>query len=95
MEDLEEMAPLPPLPPLPLKAKIKPGRRSIDPTGTTKHVGYRSTGAQKSHLIDVACELGYKNVSDLIRHIVHGWLTTYEKTNGARKAKKQATNNTP
>ena len=71
-----------------VKKKAKPGRRSIDPTGTTKHVGYRSTEVQKNHLVDVAAELGYKNVSDLIRNIVHGWLTTYEKTNGARKATK-------
>jgi hypothetical protein len=92
MDDLNEQ---PPVAPVPQKVKIKPGRRSIDPMGATRHVGYRSTGAQKSHLIDVACELGYKNVSDLIRHIVHGWLMTYEKTNGARKAKKQATANTP
>jgi hypothetical protein len=61
------------------------GRRPIDPQGQTKHVGYRSSEMQKNHLIDVACDLGYRNVSDLIRHIVQGWLTTYEKTNGARK----------
>jgi hypothetical protein len=63
------------------------GRKPIDPNGQTKHIGYRSTNDQKNRLIDVAIELGYKCVSDLIRHIVQGWLKNYEKTGGARQEK--------
>lgn len=39
---------------------------------------------QKDELIDVAGDLGYKTVSELIRHIVDGWISTYRKTKGLR-----------
>lgn len=49
------------------------------------HVGYRSTANQKNELIDIACELGYPCVSELIRHIVEGWIVAFKKCGGAKE----------
>jgi len=68
-----------------LKKKVgRPrGSYSVDPQGSI-HIGYRSSMEQKDELIDVAGDLGYKTVSELIRHIVDGWISTYRKTKGLR-----------
>jgi len=74
---------------LPKKPTGRPkGVSSIDPISGSVHIGYRSSISQKDELIDVACELGYATVSELIRHIVCGWIRTYRKTHGLRDISK-------
>ena len=69
----------------PIRMRLKTrGRLPIDPRGKTMHVGYRSTLNQKNNLTDIADELGFKTVSDLVRSIIEGWIINYKKSNGAK-----------
>ena len=52
--------------------------------GKNDACGYRSTLNQKNNLTDIADELGFKTVSDLVRSIIEGWIINYKKSNGAK-----------